>query len=76
MTPDEFTLSRNIAAYWGNLATTNSPNAGFHVPVEWPAFNFSDGGGPLLRLQAPTASVLPSYRADMCKHWDERGYFN
>jgi acetylcholinesterase/cholinesterase len=73
-TPDERALSQNIATYWGNMGFTYSPNAGSSPPMSWPAFNFTDGTGPILRLTAPAAIVMPGYRADMCAHWDERGY--
>jgi len=67
----EAVLANQISTFWGNFATSGSPNTPYNVALPWPVYQQSLDQD----LEFATPSVVETnYRESNCDFWDTLGY--
>ena len=67
----EAVLANQISTFWGNFATSGTPNGPFSVSLPWPVYQQSLDQD----LEFATPSVVETnYRESYCDFWDTLGY--
>merc|ERR1711862_347583 len=70
-TQSEAELANLISTYWGNFATSFTPNSPNSVSLQWPLYNKSTDKD--LKFATPS-SIETGYMDSYCDFWDGLGY--